>query len=206
MKRILLLFSAAIIGSFFIVGNARAADVFVCHTGSQPPFTCEVYDPTADYSKSCASSGQTSEIVKDQTCQSYMAAQTAIQNNPLLNLQQNIQQSTTAFLANKQNLDPNYAIKSAAQSVLNPVGFSANQGGVLQIIRKVINFLIAVSGMAAMALYIWAGVLWMSAAGNAENVGKAQSILTWTTLGVVGLFSSYVILNFVINIVLRPAV
>lgn len=95
-------------------------------------------------------------------------------------------------------------LKTAAGETLNPVKFSTGSTGVFQIISKIINFFVGTAGMVSMMLYIWAGFLWMSAAGNAENVGKAQQILMWTTLGVVVTLSSYILLDFVINTVLHP--
>jgi len=84
---------------------------------------------------------------------------------------------------------------------LNPVGMPVGAAGILKLVGKFINFLIFPIGMFTMALYIWAGFLWMTAAGNAENVKKAQTIIVWTTLGVLATLGSYMIVNFLFDII-----
>ncbi len=85
---------------------------------------------------------------------------------------------------------------------LNKAEFGFGTAGILQIIGKMISFLMFPIGMFTMALYIWAGFLWMTASGNSENVSKAQSILVWTTLGVVVTMASYLIVKMVFTEIL----
>ena len=63
-----------------------------------------------------------------------------------------------------------------------------------------VNILLAFIGSIALVLYIWAGILWMSSAGNTERVSRARSIMLWTTLGVAVMLGSYVIVTFVFDI------
>lgn len=58
-------------------------------------------------------------------------------------------------------------------------------------IGKIISFLIMAVGSILLLLYVYAGILWMTASGNAENITKAKHILTWSTLSIVVIFSSY---------------
>ena len=86
--------------------------------------------------------------------------------------------------------------------ILNPAGFAFGSAGVTEIIGKIITFLLFPIGMFAMALYIWAGFLWMTAQGNSENVTKAKSVIVWTTLGIVITLASYLIVQLVFTQIL----
>lgn len=86
--------------------------------------------------------------------------------------------------------------------ILNPAGFAFGSAGVTEIIGKIITFLMFPIGMFAMALYIWAGFLWMTAQGNSENVSKAKTILVWTTLGIIITLASYIIVQLVFTQIL----
>jgi len=52
-------------------------------------------------------------------------------------------------------------------------------------------------GVVALILFIYAGVKWMTARGNPEQVKKATQIMVWATLGLIMIFSSYILLEFV---------
>jgi hypothetical protein len=66
-----------------------------------------------------------------------------------------------------------------------------------EVIGQLIKILLSFIGSIALALYIWAGLLWMTAAGSSERIEKARSILVWTTFGVAIMLASYFIVDFV---------
>lgn len=96
-----------------------------------------------------------------------------------------------------------FDLKVQAGQTLNKANFYTGKKGVIQIIGKITNFLIFPIGAIMMALYIWAGFLWMTAQGDSENITKAKSILVWTTLGIVATLSSYLIVQFVFKNILQ---
>ncbi|HLD60530.1 MAG TPA: pilin, partial [Patescibacteria group bacterium] len=65
------------------------------------------------------------------------------------------------------------------------------------LIGQVIRVLTAFMGSILLVLYIYAGVLWMTAAGNSEQVDKAKQIFVWSTLGIVVVLGSYIIADFI---------
>lgn len=85
-------------------------------------------------------------------------------------------------------------IKKQAAS-LNPLDIS----GPSDLFANAINLMMAFMGSIALLLYIYGGFLWMSAAGNADRVGKAKTILVWTTLGVIAIGASYMIVRTVLE-------
>ncbi len=85
------------------------------------------------------------------------------------------------------------ALKASAQKDLNPAKF----GAVTDVVGRAIQLLLAFIGSIMIVLYIYAGILWMTAAGNSEQMEKAKQIFVWATLGVVVMLASYLIVSFV---------
>jgi hypothetical protein len=67
--------------------------------------------------------------------------------------------------------------------------------GIMSIIRLLFGFL----GIIALVLILWAGFVWMTAGGNEEKVGEAKKILSAAIVGLVIIFTSYMIASFVIE-------
>lgn len=68
-----------------------------------------------------------------------------------------------------------------------------------QLIGRVIKAIMGLSGAVALIMFIWGGIQWLSSAGNAEKTKKAQNTLTWSVIGLIAIFSSYALLNFILN-------
>ena len=87
-------------------------------------------------------------------------------------------------------------------------GFTASSasGAALSVnIGKIIQYTLGFTGTVFFVLAVYAGILWLTAQGNEESVGKAQKILTAATTGVVLAFSAFMITSFVIKgITARP--
>ncbi len=62
-----------------------------------------------------------------------------------------------------------------------------------------INIVLGVLGVIFLVLTIYAGFLWMTAAGNEEQVKKAKHIVVQAVIGLVITLSAYAISDFVIN-------
>jgi len=67
---------------------------------------------------------------------------------------------------------------------------SAYAGGAIQVVLGII-------GSVSLVIFIYAGVRYMLARGNAEEAKAAGKIMMWAALGLAVIFSSYVILQFV---------
>ena len=65
-------------------------------------------------------------------------------------------------------------------------------------IGTIIQGVLGIVGSLALAMFIYGGFIWMTAAGNAEQVTKGKNVLVWATLGLVIIFSSYALVRFVI--------
>ena len=88
---------------------------------------------------------------------------------------------------------------SDAQKNLNPANLKNPQ----DLVNRAIKLLMAFVGTISLVMYIVAGILWMFAAGNTERVTTAKKVIVWTTLGLLVMFFSYVLVNFVFNAILK---
>ena len=64
-------------------------------------------------------------------------------------------------------------------------------------IGKVINAIMGIVGSLALAMFIFGGFTWMLAAGSSERVKKGKDIIIWAAIGLVVIFSSYALVQFV---------
>ena len=85
---------------------------------------------------------------------------------------------------------------SGTVSLDNPLGSGTTPQG---LIGRVINAVLGIVGSLALAMFIYGGLVWMMAAGNNEKVQKGKDILIWATIGLVIIFASYALVNFVIK-------
>jgi hypothetical protein len=67
------------------------------------------------------------------------------------------------------------------------------------LIRNIINAALGIVGSLALLMFIYGGFTWMLAAGNEQAVEKGKNILTWATIGLIVIFASYSLVNFVIK-------
>lgn len=63
-------------------------------------------------------------------------------------------------------------------------------------IGTVIGTVLAYTGTIFFILVVYAGIMWMMAAGNDENIKKAQNILKGAIIGLIIILSAYAITNF----------
>lgn len=67
------------------------------------------------------------------------------------------------------------------------------------IIGNLIRAVLGIVGSIALLMFIIGGFTWMLAQGNTEKVKKAREIMIWAGLGLVVIFASYTIVNFIIK-------
>lgn len=67
------------------------------------------------------------------------------------------------------------------------------------LIGRIIKYLIGISGVIAMVMFIYGGLSWMLAQGNQEKITAAKNTVVWSIIGLVLIFASYAIATFIIN-------
>jgi len=68
-------------------------------------------------------------------------------------------------------------------------------GGVPALIGQVINAVLGIVGSLALLMFVYGGLLWMTAGGKDERVTQGKNVLIWATLGMVVIFASYAIVK-----------
>jgi hypothetical protein len=93
-----------------------------------------------------------------------------------------------------------YATCAGGQTCLeDPLGNKTPQ----TLIGQVINAALGVVGSLALAMFIFGGFTWMLSAGNSQAVEKGKNILIWATIGLIVIFTSYALVNFVFKTALQ---
>jgi len=102
--------------------------------------------------------------------------------------------------ANKDE-DAKKAIQSAITKIdsFSKLATSYSELSLSVIVGKMITTLLGIIGTLALVIFIYNGIMWMFAHGNKQTVDKAQKGFIWAALGLVIIFSSYMIVRFVIT-------
>lgn len=66
-------------------------------------------------------------------------------------------------------------------------------------VASIINAVLGVVGAVALLYFVLGGLTWMTSQGNQDKVKRGKETITWATFGIVAIFFSYVIVNFVIE-------
>ena len=73
-------------------------------------------------------------------------------------------------------------------------------------IGGIIRAILGIVGSLALVMFIYGGFIWMTAAGNAEQVARGRNILVWATIGLIVIFTSYALVRFVLFDVIQAPV
>lgn len=72
---------------------------------------------------------------------------------------------------------------------------SGGQTGIRGIVLTIINFFLGFLGLLAVVMVIYGGFLYVSSAGNEENVNKAKKILLYAVVGIIVIIVSFALVN-----------
>ncbi len=68
-----------------------------------------------------------------------------------------------------------------------------------QFIINAVNFVLGFLGLAAVIVIVYAGILYVSSAGNDENLGKAKNAIKYAVIGIILIAGSYAFVNTIIK-------
>ncbi len=106
--------------------------------------------------------------------------------------------SALPSLARNDNFVPNVDIPGLNDHTIGQVVGSSFQSTLLaKYITSVYDYILAIAGIIAAVVLMGGGVLWLVSSGSPDRVKKAKDIITNSLIGLVLLFSSYLILNFI---------
>ena len=91
--------------------------------------------------------------------------------------------------------DPNILIKIGQDSGYAP----ANSASLSETVGKIIRIILGLLGIIFLGLTVYAGALWMTAAGEAEKVTTATGILKMAVIGLAIILAAYSLSNFIFD-------
>ena len=101
-------------------------------------------------------------------------------------------------------VDVNYAFTGdtgvTADELAGQAGLSTRDPR--EIVAFVINIILGFLGIIAVGLIIYAGFMWMTAAGNADKIELAKKIMTRAAIGLLIILSSFAIATFILRVLL----
>ncbi len=89
--------------------------------------------------------------------------------------------------------------QDTGKTIPNPIGTT----DVKVLIGRIINTVLGIVGSLALALFIYGGLTFMTAGGKPEQIQKGKDTLIWAVMGLAVIFTSYVILNFVFQTLVK---
>ena len=92
-------------------------------------------------------------------------------------------------------------IKEGLREAASLGGYDVDKTDLPIIIANLVKAALTLLGVAFLILVIWGGVMWMTSAGNQENIKRAKSILINATVGLIIVFLGYSITSLIIKIV-----
>lgn len=73
-----------------------------------------------------------------------------------------------------------------------------------QILFLVADFILGITGALMLLMFVYGGFTWLTSAGNKERVEKGRQAIVAAVIGLVIVFSSYLIIEFVKNSLEAP--
>jgi hypothetical protein len=115
--------------------------------------------------------------------------------------------NTLLKLGSRLAVLPVLLLPASAYAQLQPLPSELNPGGgtsdLPTLIGGLINAVLGVVGIVFVVLVVYAGVLYMTAQGEAGKVEKAKTMLTQAVIGIVIIVLAYAISNFVISTLIQ---
>lgn len=69
-----------------------------------------------------------------------------------------------------------------------------------KVIANAINFLFVIAAILALGFLILGGVKWLTSQGEKEGINKARETIVAAVVGLIIIFLSYLIVNFILNL------
>ncbi len=99
----------------------------------------------------------------------------------------------------KEDCGPLGCTAGAAFKDLNKLKLSG-EDAIPNLIGRIIKAGMQVIGSIALIIFVAGGLMWMTARGNSERISSALKMITWASLGIIVILSSYMLVEFVFGV------
>ncbi len=76
-------------------------------------------------------------------------------------------------------------------------------GNVSDIVANIIQSLLGIVGVLALAMFVYGGITWMISGGSSEKIEQGKKTIVWAVLGLAIVFFSYAILDFILKTLIQ---
>ncbi len=88
-----------------------------------------------------------------------------------------------------------FSSSTSAEELTSPIAAKS----IPELIGTIIKAVLGVVGALALAMFVYGGFLWLTSGGNPDRIKKGKDVLIWATIGLIVIFSSYALVDFVIR-------
>ncbi|HNP75475.1 MAG TPA: pilin [bacterium] len=79
----------------------------------------------------------------------------------------------------------------------NPISRDGGNVTFEEVVNRVVQAVLGLTGVLALIAFIYGGVLWMVSRGDTGMIQKGKTMMIWAVFGIVIIFSSYALIKFV---------
>jgi len=80
-------------------------------------------------------------------------------------------------------------------SLPNPLGTTS----INLLLGRIIRYVVGLSGALALVIFIYGGLMWIFSQGKADMINKGKKAISYSVIGLVIIFTSYIIIRFIIT-------
>lgn len=84
---------------------------------------------------------------------------------------------------------------ASGASIPNPLGTT----NINLVVSRIISYVLGLIGTVSLILFIYGGLIWMTSAGSPDKVKKGRDIIVWAVIGMAVVFTSYILVKFIIQ-------
>ncbi|NQV00464.1 MAG: hypothetical protein HQ538_07025 [Parcubacteria group bacterium] len=70
---------------------------------------------------------------------------------------------------------------------------------IAEIIIRIVRYVVGLVGIILFVMLVYGGVMYMTSAGNEEQIGKAKKVLTYAIIGIIIVAFSFLITEFIVS-------
>ncbi|MEK7584471.1 MAG: hypothetical protein AAB490_04445 [Patescibacteria group bacterium] len=78
-------------------------------------------------------------------------------------------------------------------TVYNPI----TAKNVPDLVNNMVRAILGIVGAVTLFMFVYGGLMWMTSGGASNRIERGRNTLVWATIGLLVIFSSYAILNFI---------
>ncbi len=106
---------------------------------------------------------------------------------------------TGLFIFSGPLLTPNVnALDTEELKLENPLNISAEQP-IADLVAKIIKAILGILGVVALGIFMFGGIIWMTAGGRSEKIDRGKDLFVWAAIGIVVVFASYSLTSYVLT-------